>query len=1055
MSTLAAERFLEAKAARTEAAMRDIVASWDGAPPRLVEAMAYSLFAGGKRLRPGLALGACEMLSGDDSPALPAACAVAALLLAGHGLRWPPATAADQPPTSELTWSVGTADTHPRVVSHGRSPAASRRGVRFEAVILEAVAGTTLRLETAIRQVAVIDEWSAAVWVRANRPGLRLAARVELPDFVSAKTGRPVTVLLPGPSSTEVERWTQLQVADLPRALERRLPALHLEHGPQGTAAGAVVTHLVVDLYSTPGRYEIDVEDPVITGGVPAVAVRRDLRDDRVQPAAAESAAGPVDPPAGLARGVVEVAGLPFFPRALDHNGEPLERIAALGFNCIRLQEPATGELLAAARAAGLWVICPPPAIPAIDPRDPDSMPALRNWDRVLMWDLGSGLSEADVEPLAEQARRVRGCDLRAGRPLIAAADSDLRSISRHVDMLVARRTVLGTSLELIDYVTWLRERPRLTRPGTPLLATLSTEIDPQAASQAAALAGVGGRGLAVDPESLGLAALSAVAAGVRGILFTSSRRIDGDDHESRLRAAAAREMNLRLAVLEPWAAAGRFSAAAQTSDPEVRAVVIEAARARMVVAWRCGQGAQICPRRYDGAMPKDDTPLTILVPGAPEAHRAWEVGCGGLRPMRQRRVTGGVAVTLDHFTSHALVLVSGEAAVTAHVQDRLRKAAAAELDSARTLAGLVLADDAALLGRLAPTALGNLPVAAMLGEAQRNALEAEGLAATEPDVATAKYRRATAICGQFERLAWERGVQGTGSMLSLMASPLAIADSTLAEQWQFTTAVAAAVPGEELLAGGGMERVDDLAAGGWRHFARPEPALRTVVEISRSRPFAGGGCLRLQAAATAADEAPIVVETPPLWVTTPPLAAPAGKLVEISARVWVPRPIRGSVDGLLVFDSLGGPALAERVGVTRDWVRIALYRIVSPAAAGEPLVVTFALTGLGEALIDEVSVRVLEHGAAAPPVTPVSSTAGSGFPSPGELLPSPAMPRPTPTVRPEAAPRPPAAAPWPGMNLAWPKLPFGQAADAPPPGVGGGTVDPFKRGRSTPPPAP
>ncbi|MFM1921488.1 MAG: hypothetical protein RLZZ303_3122 [Candidatus Hydrogenedentota bacterium] len=71
-----AERFLEAKAARTEAAMRDIVASWDGAPPRLVEAMAYSLFAGGKRLRPGLALGACEMLSGDDSPALPAACAI-------------------------------------------------------------------------------------------------------------------------------------------------------------------------------------------------------------------------------------------------------------------------------------------------------------------------------------------------------------------------------------------------------------------------------------------------------------------------------------------------------------------------------------------------------------------------------------------------------------------------------------------------------------------------------------------------------------------------------------------------------------------------------------------------------------------------------------------------------------------------------------------------------------------------------------------------------------------------------------------------------------------
>jgi len=68
--------FLETKAARVEAAMRGWFDTWHGAPPRLVEAMAYSLFAGGKRLRPGLALGACELLCGDDTPALPAACAI-------------------------------------------------------------------------------------------------------------------------------------------------------------------------------------------------------------------------------------------------------------------------------------------------------------------------------------------------------------------------------------------------------------------------------------------------------------------------------------------------------------------------------------------------------------------------------------------------------------------------------------------------------------------------------------------------------------------------------------------------------------------------------------------------------------------------------------------------------------------------------------------------------------------------------------------------------------------------------------------------------------------
>ncbi len=71
-----ADSFLEAKARRVEAALRAVVDTWAGAPPLLVEAMAYSLFAGGKRLRPALAFGACELICGDDAPALPAACAI-------------------------------------------------------------------------------------------------------------------------------------------------------------------------------------------------------------------------------------------------------------------------------------------------------------------------------------------------------------------------------------------------------------------------------------------------------------------------------------------------------------------------------------------------------------------------------------------------------------------------------------------------------------------------------------------------------------------------------------------------------------------------------------------------------------------------------------------------------------------------------------------------------------------------------------------------------------------------------------------------------------------
>ncbi|MDB5389135.1 MAG: Farnesyl-diphosphate synthase, partial [Planctomycetaceae bacterium] len=45
-------------------------------PPRLQQAMSYSLLAGGKRLRPVLVLLACEACGGDSRLALPAACAL-------------------------------------------------------------------------------------------------------------------------------------------------------------------------------------------------------------------------------------------------------------------------------------------------------------------------------------------------------------------------------------------------------------------------------------------------------------------------------------------------------------------------------------------------------------------------------------------------------------------------------------------------------------------------------------------------------------------------------------------------------------------------------------------------------------------------------------------------------------------------------------------------------------------------------------------------------------------------------------------------------------------
>lgn len=59
-----------------EAALERAVQLSGECPPRLREAMAYSLLAGGKRLRPVLVLMACEACGGDIEAAIPAACAI-------------------------------------------------------------------------------------------------------------------------------------------------------------------------------------------------------------------------------------------------------------------------------------------------------------------------------------------------------------------------------------------------------------------------------------------------------------------------------------------------------------------------------------------------------------------------------------------------------------------------------------------------------------------------------------------------------------------------------------------------------------------------------------------------------------------------------------------------------------------------------------------------------------------------------------------------------------------------------------------------------------------
>src|SRR5262249_50912649 len=143
-----------------------------------------------------------------------------------------------------------------------------------------------------------------------------------------------------------------------------------------------------------------------------------------------------------------------------------------------------------------------------------------------------------------------------------------------------------------------------------------------------------------------------------------------------------------------------------------------------------------------------------------------------------------------------------------------------------------------------------------------------------------------------------------------------------------------------------------------------PRAGITSQVEISTEAAHSGRSGLRLVAAAADPDKQQSIVETAPVWVTSAPVRVEQGDVVQIQGWLRVVKPIEGSVDGLLVIDSLAGEALAERFTKAGEWQQFTMYRA---AARAGTMGVTFAVSGLGEAWIDDITIQVVGRGRGGP----------------------------------------------------------------------------------------
>ncbi len=825
--------------------------------------------------------------------------------------------------------------------------------------------GSTVLVAHDIGRPWVIGELRPSIWVCADRPGIQFYAEVTLPRTLDPRTAKPLTTNVFGTAYTTAGRWQQLEIVAFPPMLARQVRILRSQLAMNVDGREAFVSRVLLNIYGGPGVTNVWTDDLEVFGHVPSVvnAAARGAQPGlsiTASPAGLSSvaaaagtavASGPPEPPpreVKLAGSVLKIDERPIFPRCVEYRGENLDFLKKLGFNTIWLRRSPSSAFLSAARQLGLWLVCPPPELPEAGPQatiGPEFEP-------VIVWDMGHGLTGESLDADRQRAERVRLADYRFSRPLICAPINNLRSYSRHINLLLIDRRPLGTSLEMPDYGTWVRRQPLLALPGTPVWTTVQTQAGEGLRRQFAALTPGQMPPVVVGSEQIRLLVYTAISSGSRGLLFLSNSSLEAQDGETQQRVMALKLLNLELEVIEPWAAGGNMEATVTCSQPLVTGAILRDDRARIVMPMWLAPGSQ-CVAPLAAA-----NPLNLTLLGIPESDNIFELSAGRLQPLRHRRQAGGTQVTLDEFGLSALLFLAQDSAIIEEVKRRAEARGRQTAELERNLAKQKYDTVVGVLGQIG----GRMPPQKNPGQdfdnARENLKSCEARLATgDVAMASAYAQRAMMPLRKLERTAWETAMSGLDSPVAI---PGTSSFQALPWYWALVDRTAGMRGGANLLPGGDFENIDQMVRYGWRRSPDATPGIQSAIDLVPDAAHGGRLGLRLTARPDNPENPPAVIEMPPLWVTSPAVPVKAGQIVRIHGWVNVPTAITGSVDGLLVFESLTGEEMALRLDKTKGWREFTMLRIVPQAG---PLGLTLALTGLGEVRLDDVTIEVLEPG--------------------------------------------------------------------------------------------
>lgn len=838
------------------------------------------------------------------------------------------------------------ATTGVRIVEHSMRPGnATDRSA--ERIVLAVPPGLSGHLAYDLPTAHVIDDFQLSVWVKCNRPGTRLAATVALPRSIDSATGEPRTILVRSDMLAGTGGWEQVTLNNLFVAVARQARVLRAQQIGEIDERGAQVTQLVILAPGGAGLTELYVDQIAMYGVL--------VQPGRTEPKQPLTAAPSAKQTATTETAAANPIAAPRCPRIIQWQGEPFALLKQIGFDGVWMAREPNADELVEARRLGMALVCPPPA-QALSANRIDAA-----FDPVIAWDLGAATGADELAFAQSQAQRLLRCEGNAGRPTVVRPVGMTRAASSVADAVLVQRPMAGADVSWPWYAIWLGQQRRAARPGTPLWVGVETHYGTGRRTQLAALRADGASAVALSLAHLSQATTAALTAQPAAFVFQSAASLATQDESSRMRRLALELTNLRLGLMQPWLAESKSTVAARSNRDDLSAVVMKFERSHLIVPLRWGGKSEVAGGASSSASGAP-TPTIFLLPGVPESTDAYLLSSAGYDRLRTQRVTGGLEVSVDALSDDAMILLTEDGFAFSHIERYLREHG--------SLAARARVELAALRRQQAARAIAQLPLEVEQATGARAALGQVDtqLAAVIETMQQRQFAAAFARAATSEQLldALEARVWAAiDAGLPTAAHPLPAHWSTIGDGVRVAAALAAGSGPLQGAPGGEFESLDEFVGSGWERHMAPtggeasgtSPGTSAaVIRLSPEAPQQGAYCLELDSQAAEDGALPAVASGARAWVTSPPIAVPPGCLLEVTGWVRVPSPL-GTIDPLVIFDSIGGEESALRFDAAPQWTPFRLVRAVPPGAECR---VTIALGAAGRAQVDSLQYRFI-----------------------------------------------------------------------------------------------